>query len=238
MRTLLLGSITLFTAIQFSGNQLASANTINRVVVFGDSLSDTGNVDDLTFGFAPGSAYYQGRFSNGPVWAERLSQRLGLNAPTPSRFNGYDYAHGGVHSGPGSTWLFFPFFSAPNAGQQIVQHLAREPARGDDLYTVWSGANDFFDGGTDINLVANNMRDHVLALANAGAQHILVANLPLLGETPEYNTGPDRAVWNQRTISYNSALATRIEAIRPTLSANIYFMDVASMLTDVIAHPS
>lgn len=233
MRRLILGSITLLSC-----TQLASANTINRVVTFGDSLSDSGNVNDLTWGFAPGSAYYEGRFSNGPVWAEQLANRLGLSAPTPSRFNGYDYAHGGVHSGPGDTWLFWPLFSAPNVGAQINQYLTREPARSDDLYTVWSGANDFFDGETDINLVANNMRDHVLALANAGAENISVSNLPLLGDTPRFRNTPDRATWNARTQAYNIALASRIEAIRPTLSANIYFVDVASMFADVLSNPS
>lgn len=233
MRSVILGSVALLSSVQF-----VSANAINRVVVFGDSLSDAGNVNDLTWGFAPGSAYYQGRFSNGPVWAEQLANRLGLSAPTPSRFNGYDYAHGGVHSGPGSTWLFFPLFSAPNVGEQINQYLTREPARSDDLYTVWSGANDFFDGVTDINLVANNMRDHVLALANAGAEHISVSNLPLLGDTPRFRNTPDRATWNARTQAYNIALASRIEAIRPSLSANIYFVDVASMFADVLSNPS
>jgi phospholipase/lecithinase/hemolysin len=47
---------------------------------FGDSLSDTGNVYTV---FGPGyvpAPYYDGRFSNGPVWVEHLAAM-----PTPPR---------------------------------------------------------------------------------------------------------------------------------------------------------
>src|SRR6478735_2958703 len=66
----------------------------SQVVVFGDSLSDTGNVNNQTFGISPGSAYYQGRFSNGPLWVEDLATSLGVAAPTYSRGGGRDYAFG------------------------------------------------------------------------------------------------------------------------------------------------
>jgi phospholipase/lecithinase/hemolysin len=38
----------------------ARSDTFDRIVVFGDSLSDVGNVSDLTFGVAPGASYFQG----------------------------------------------------------------------------------------------------------------------------------------------------------------------------------
>ena len=49
----------------------------SKVIVFGDSLSDIGNIDDATFGVVPGSSYFSGRFSNGPAWVERLAERPG-----------------------------------------------------------------------------------------------------------------------------------------------------------------
>jgi len=54
------------------------AGRINQIVVFGDSLSDSGNLFAATMGTTPPPPYYQGRFSNGPVWVEDLAGRLGV----------------------------------------------------------------------------------------------------------------------------------------------------------------
>ena len=57
----------------------ADAGQFTKLVVFGDSLSDTGNVFAVTHGAVPPSAaYYAGRFSNGPVWPEYLAASLSL----------------------------------------------------------------------------------------------------------------------------------------------------------------
>ena len=50
-----------------------------NVVVFGDSLSDQGNVflhSNETFPLEP---YYKGRFSNRRVWVELLAEQLGVD---------------------------------------------------------------------------------------------------------------------------------------------------------------
>ena len=77
---------------------------VDRVIVFGDSLSDTGNVFDV-FGI-PAAPNFQGRFSNGPVWVEGLAAGLGAPAPMPSRNGGTNYAYGGAETGFGTFFLF------------------------------------------------------------------------------------------------------------------------------------
>src|SRR5690349_1365451 len=72
----------------------AVALTPSRLIVFGDSLSDIGNIDDATFGAVPGSSYFDGRFSNGPAWVERLASNLGVGPLRPSRVGGTNYAYG------------------------------------------------------------------------------------------------------------------------------------------------
>jgi len=44
--------------------------------VLGDSLSDTGNLAAATGGAFPGPAYYENRFSNGPIWADFFLDRF------------------------------------------------------------------------------------------------------------------------------------------------------------------
>lgn len=88
-----LGSIV--TAVTLALALPAHAGPISNVVIFGDSLSDTGNVLSLTTAFAPppfpSLSGAEGRFSNGPVWVEHLAAGLGapLNAaPANLIFNG------------------------------------------------------------------------------------------------------------------------------------------------------
>ncbi len=51
-----------------------AGQSVSQVVVVGDSFSDNGNLYARTGG--PPAPYWQGRISNGPVWAEYLAQRL------------------------------------------------------------------------------------------------------------------------------------------------------------------
>jgi phospholipase/lecithinase/hemolysin len=53
----------------------------SNIFVFGDSLSDTGNLFKLTGDlFPPSPPYFNGRLSNGKVAVEYLDDRLGLDA--------------------------------------------------------------------------------------------------------------------------------------------------------------
>src|SRR6266481_1188103 len=117
---------------------------IGNLVVFGDSLSDTGNDAIATGGAFPNPAvYYQGRFSNGPIWVDALAQALGEPAVRPSLAGGLDYAYGGA------TIAFQnqppPFNAFPRLSQQVNEYLATHHSAGDDLLAVWGGANDFIE---------------------------------------------------------------------------------------------
>src|SRR5438874_1472870 len=83
------------------------AAPFTQLVVFGDSLSDVGNISSATFGSTPGQYYYNGRFSNGPVYAEALASGLGLPM-VRSTASGNDFAYGGAKtSGTGGFDGFF-----------------------------------------------------------------------------------------------------------------------------------
>ncbi|MBE9166826.1 SGNH/GDSL hydrolase family protein [Pleurocapsales cyanobacterium LEGE 06147] len=77
--------------------KFSQANTFSKLYVFGDSLSDSGNLFNATTYvqsfeeflevdipvIPPSPPYFEGRFSNGPVWVENLAEDLGLTL-TPS----------------------------------------------------------------------------------------------------------------------------------------------------------
>jgi outer membrane lipase/esterase len=162
----------------------ASAGHFTKLVVVGDSLSDTGNVFAATAGAVPPSSrYYAGRFSNGPVWVEYLAAALDLPFE--------NYAYGGAKTDQGN--LFDGLFGLdfPGLADEVaLVTSAPGPLDPDALYVVWAGANDFraalaTGALPDIAAVIANIVHAVAELRLAGAQHVIVPNLPDLGLTPE-----------------------------------------------------
>jgi phospholipase/lecithinase/hemolysin len=170
----------------------AHAAQFSAEYVFGDSLSDVGNVDLATGGIEPASPYVDGQFSNGPVWAQDLAGKLGLPALTPSLAGGTDYAFGGATTG--SVPTNNPV--VPNLEQQVDAFLlGNASAPSTALYTFSIGANDLFailSGATGgltplqaaaaaAQVVASEAGD----LAAAGAKNLALFDVPDLGVTPE-----------------------------------------------------
>ena len=76
--------------------------TAGKSYVFGDSLSDTGNVF-LAAGAGAPPVYFNGRFSNGPVWHEYLTGDTLALSPFLTGIigdasNGINFAHGGART--------------------------------------------------------------------------------------------------------------------------------------------
>ena len=84
----------IFTAVILFFSMMASATPLNKIVVFGDSLSDNGNLYEYLKHQLPLSPpYFEGRFTNGPVWIEDLIESY---YPTNSNDHLLDYAYGGA----------------------------------------------------------------------------------------------------------------------------------------------
>lgn len=167
-------------AILFSG--VLSAIPVHNIVVFGDSLSDNGNLYRVMKNQLPQSPpYYEGRFSNGPVWVEQLvSSYFG---PDSSRLQDYAYGGAGVSEEDGEDVLF-------TLRREINDYLAAhdDKASPDSLFVVWIGANNYLGMPSDVHETINEVNLGITRglerLAQKGAKHILVLNLPDLGRTP------------------------------------------------------
>src|SRR5580700_5150096 len=68
--------ITALILVLFSAPGVVLADTFTSVVVYGDSLSDNGNLFAATG--QPPAPYFEGRRSNGPVAVEQLATALGV----------------------------------------------------------------------------------------------------------------------------------------------------------------
>ena len=123
------------------------------LVAFGDSLSDDGNVYQLTQGYPnnpllpfPSDQYYVGgRQSNGPVAVEYLSSALGVPL--------HNFAQAGATTGTLNVWddgsLGAPAGTLGLSGMLAqVQSYVAQPGASDPnaLYLLWGGPNDFVAG--------------------------------------------------------------------------------------------
>jgi phospholipase/lecithinase/hemolysin len=204
-----------------------------QIIVFGDSLSDTGNVF-AAIGFPP-PPYFQGRFSNGPIWVEHLAGRFNLPAPTPSLRGGTDYAFGGAESGLG-----FSPAGAPNLGTQLNSYLAGNTPGADQLFVLWAGADDIFNGQTNPGAIVANLVGHLTRLTQAGARQFLVGNYPLLGETPFGRTLDPlaRQGLNTLTLAFNSLLESELRRLEQSLPVAITRLDTFTVFEQIRANPA
>ena len=205
---------------------IASAESFSSVIVYGDSLSDNGNLYYLDSGaYPPSPPYYNGRFSNGPVAAEQLATDLG--APL------FDYAVGGATSGVGNyvdggTQTTVGVDGLPGMEAELAESapLLSSPLVSTSLFLVWGGANDFLTGGSP-TVAAENVDAIVATLLGDGAQHVLVPGLPDLGLTPEY-AGVAAAT------AYSEVFNSVLQADLPTGAA---YFNTANLLNQIVADP-
>jgi len=245
---LAIGSLAI--ALGTLGQMPAGASTLNfdRMIVFGDRLSDTRNFYNLS-GILTGEPfpsqpfYSDGRFSNGKVWVEGLAKDLGLKNNRVT-----NYAIGGATSG--SENLGLPGFPAGLRQQIDLYRLSTigRSADPDDLFIMWIGSNDLFGGmeelqsgsitpETLIQNTLNNVSNSLTILANKKANNVLVPNLASLGGTPlGQATAPE--MLNFLTQSYNAALAGKLEELSQRFpKTNFISLDINGLFSEVGAAP-
>ena len=220
----------------------AGGQAFQTVVIFGDSLSDTGNVANLTqakytiAGRIPGPAgnYTDGRFTDGTdtvpparnyngVWIEQLASTFTTKpAIKDSLDGGNNYAYGYAYTGSGTSVLTFGPSNAfsvtiNNMGQQVSTYLATSPViNSQTLFVVWGGANDVLNATTtaQVSTAATQELALIQTLVNAGATNFIVANLPPLGLIPRLNGSAATSVpATQASALFDQTLAAGLAAL-------------------------
>lgn len=207
------------------------------MVIFGDSLSDVGNISAATLGLYPGDGYPSPRFSNGPVYAELLAAGLGLPTVVRSGEDGNNFAYGGAQTtGTGG----FEGIFIRDVDEQLSDFNSSRSVDPGDLHVVFAGANDLFAGQTNMAVPVQVIRDTIEELYDRGAREFLVPNLPLLGYTPRYNGSPSTfSTYNTRSTAFNNTLDTMLHELESGLNeAILYRYDTAALFVDAITNPA
>lgn len=178
MRRLLL-SILLSLSVQ-----CGFAVTLDNIVIFGDSLSDTGNLYEYMKHQLPQSPpYYTGHFSDGPIWVEYLMKHYFENAD--ARILNYAFGGAGVLNDNGDDDDVF-FTLNREIDTYLLSHA--DIANPQSLFIVWIGGNNYLgapDNADEVTeQVKNGIQKGLERLVQAGAKHILLMNLPDLSRTP------------------------------------------------------
>ncbi|GAA3933834.1 autotransporter domain-containing protein [Luteimonas lutimaris] len=213
-------------------------------VFIGDSLTDAGYFRPVLLQVVGPSGALIGKFTTNPglVWSEYLADYYGTDAsPNGNGQSGDNYAAGGARVGVDVTnALGF----IPSLATQTSNYLAANGGRADPnaLYTVWGGANDVFAVVSDPSQAQAIIGGAVTAqisivgtLQAAGAQYVLVPNLPDIGVTPSFRAGGAAAM------GQGTALATAYnDALFGGLASNglrVIPVDTFHFLQEVVADP-
>ncbi|OGT35365.1 MAG: hypothetical protein A3F11_01840 [Gammaproteobacteria bacterium RIFCSPHIGHO2_12_FULL_37_14] len=222
------------------------AITFDKIVVFGDSLSDNGNVFSFTstahkaiprIPIIPKEPpYVQGRFTNGQVWIEHLAQLLTIPLD--------DYAYGGawVESVFDSKQTF-PF----SLGMQVNFYLVRsylDNEKAKHLYVIWVGSNDYIQGRADVEYATSNtiatIKNQIDWLIYYGANNFLLLNLPDLSLTPEVMQKGPAFVENVNKLSqlHNDKFVMMIDELQKQYpQVQFYSLNIAHYFQEMIEHP-
>lgn len=220
-------------------------NRFDDFFVIGDSLSDTGSLSGITFGLLPGGNYYNGRFSNGPVWAERLGFNIGrdpgllfLDPLFPFFVDGYSFAHGGAASGPVGPLAFGPL-DAQNQASRFDSLSGYLGVGGDDLGALWVGNNDYLlNGLTDPSVAVANIEDILGVMSGAGLETIILFGVPRLGLTPSALDDPQRsAQLNALSFEHNALLRGRVSGLEGELGTDLIFIETGIAFDIITALP-
>lgn len=229
----------------------ASAQSYQRIVVFGDSLSDNGNIPVLGGGNTPPPPYYKNHYSNGPTFIEDFAGALGQTLGHIGQTSGsVDWAVGGAETGTGN----YGSALLPGVAQEVGGYFAAGGTVGaHDLVMMWGGANDVFAGvlpaaasanptGYITNVAAGaagNMAAYAGQLAKAGAGTVVVPNLPPLAQTPQFNAGAGAAAAPLALTganAFNSALVSGLQAdAKANPHTNFILLDTNTTMEVMVA---
>lgn len=188
---------------------------IDRMVIFGDSLSDQGNLKQY-LRFFPRSPYFAGRFSNHMIWIDYIQQQTHLAI--------LNYAVAGSVSSMSAhqsfrekSWLakskkIATNLITGNLNEQIENYMnqlkpsyhIKEAAK--TLFFIWIGGNDYIshiDNPSNIDIflddpnheiigsniiveqVTNNIVMSITKLYQLGARNFIISGMPDLGKIPK-----------------------------------------------------
>ncbi|KAI7820730.1 hypothetical protein BX661DRAFT_69702 [Kickxella alabastrina] len=171
-----------------------------RLLVFGESLVDPGNLYTFISHLFPSAPYYQGRWSNGPTFVEYLSD-LQCRSMENYAFGGATTNNGNITALPVKSLV-----QMPSTDQQVklfnLYHMltVSGSAYKDDVAVFTAGANEIFRsvegilaGTIDPDylpfMISSNLKGQMLSLKEQGVSRFILFSLPPIDDSPRSKLG-------------------------------------------------
>ena len=209
---------------------LATQPTLDRLVAFGDSLTDTGNFYNLSqWTFPSEDSWFRGRFSNGLVWVEHLAEALGV-----------DHSSWAMSGASGET----EYLAIAGVNEQIASFLETsplldgyDPAR--TLFVLMFGLNDLMTYDKPVEEVGPQLAAAISRLVSAGAEHLVLGTLPLPTQAPrtKYADPTSEAAKEAKIAAYNVFVRDQA-ACWAAEGVDVVLLEADVMLGELLADPA
>ncbi|MBE8577695.1 SGNH/GDSL hydrolase family protein [Vibrio sp. OPT18] len=205
------------------------ANSINRIVTFGDSLSDTGNLfNGSQWVFPNTDSWFLGHFSNGLVWTEYLAKAKDVPL--------YNWAVGGA-AGTNQ------YVALTGVYDQVTSYLtymkvAKNYRPENSLFTLEFGLNDFMNYNREVADVKADFSSALIRLTESGANNILLFTLPDATKAPQFKYSTEQEIIKVRgkILEFNQFIKAQAEYYQG-MGKNVVLFDASELFASITDNP-
>ncbi|OMJ26987.1 Thermolabile hemolysin, partial [Smittium culicis] len=209
----------------------------NRLIVFGNSLSDIGNIEGVKYAVP----WFPGRFSNGPVWNEYLAYN--------NNYTLINYSIGGATSNNTfSNGLSGGNVTIPSVVDQVLLFNStfggkfNSSSIEDDIVVIEIGSNDVLGSALALATgqvqtevfttgLVNNILYGVNFMANLGYKKFILTDIPDIQKTPSAQilgqTGG--TTLNNYVVAANNLLSSTAASLVTSYNGSIDYIRVAGI---------
>ncbi|CAH6782585.1 Thermolabile hemolysin [Vibrio chagasii] len=213
----------------WTNDNAIQGNTINRIVTFGDSLSDTGNLfNGSQWVFPNADSWFLGHFSNGLVWTEYLAKAKDVPL--------YNWAVGGA-AGTNQ------YVALTGVYDQVTSYLtymkvAKNYHPENSLFTLEFGLNDFMNYDREVADVKADFSSALIRLTESGANNILLFTLPDATKAPQFKYSTEQEIIKVRgkIIEFNQFIKVQAEYYQ-NMGKNVVLFDASALFASITDNP-
>ena len=213
----------------WTNDNVVQANTINRIVTFGDSLSDTGNLfNGSQWVFPNANSWFLGHFSNGLVWTEYLAKAKDVPL--------YNWAVGGA-AGTNQ------YVALTGVYDQVTSYLtymkvAKNYRPENSLFTLEFGLNDFMNYDREVADVKADFSSALIRLTESGANHILLFTLPDATKAPQFKYSTEQEIIKVRgkILEFNQFIKEQAKYYQ-SMGKNVVLFDASAFFASITDNP-